>query len=552
MFILKKILAVILAVYYAITGISFIVDKSNDYTFNIDTGSLNGEISNLASNINLWEMGTAFYNPQRNTENDVFEFVEYVQLMQCTGGNETRDLFKDPYDTTVLDDYDFTRLIKNCEGIISLGAKPMLKLGSVPMKFTSNYRFEGFGTNVLPPDNYGAYYNYIYALADELVKTFGKEEVLKWRFGVMTEYENGDWFIAQSGGPQDSAEEFCKLYDYTVDALQKAIGENVYVGAHSMSVTEGLWDEDIFIRHCAQGKNYKTGATGTRICYLSASYYVSAPEEKLEKGRKTLTKTINDLRASAEKYGLYDLNYGVDEGRVLCGNTKGTVCNELVSRSVGYTWQAAFDAKMYGEMIDTNMEYFSYWSALSGGFMNGNPTVSYHVSKNISAFKNSEKATVKKVKGGLIPKAEVKTYAGYNKEENAVHIMTYNFKNKLDYSRSADVKLNMNVPQFADGEATVTAYLINDDCNFFDEWLEDRKKYGIDDSCFSWSPDDGNIEGPLNDPEAKKLYKSELEQKYKECSALKPVTSTVQVKDGKFTLDAKLGGNNVIFYTVTQ
>ena len=101
----------------------------------------------------------------------------------------------------------------------------------------------------------------------------GKEEVLSWRFGVMTEFENADWFIANDGNANSAFKEYCKLYDYTVQALIDVIGEDVYVGAHAMSVTEGQWDERDFIEHCAKGTNYKTGETGTKICYLSGSRF---------------------------------------------------------------------------------------------------------------------------------------------------------------------------------------------------------------------------------------------------------------------------------------
>ena len=99
----------------------------------------------------------------------------------------------------------------------------------------------------------------------------------------MTEYENEDWFKANDDEDEvaraaATADAYCKLYDYTVQALIDSIGEEVFVGAHSMTVTEGLWNENIFIKHCAYGKNAKTGKTGTRLCYLSASFYDSTPE----------------------------------------------------------------------------------------------------------------------------------------------------------------------------------------------------------------------------------------------------------------------------------
>ena len=545
---IKKIIAIILAVYFTVTGIIRLVNKSDDYTFEIDSSSLGDVVGNKVSNVNVWEMGTKFYNAERNSENDVFDFVEYVQLMQCSGGNAQRDLFKDPNDMSVLDDYDFSRLIKNCEGILRLGAKPMLKLGSVPMKYSQSAAIGGFETNIYPPDDYNVYYNYIYALASSLVDAFGKEEVLSWHFGVMTEYENDDWFMAVGGDPEESAEAFCKLYDYTVAALQKAIGKDVYVGAHSMTVTEGLWDEQIFIKHCAEGTNYKTGEKGTRVCYLSASFYDSQPG-KFTSG-KNLPETIAYLRSCAEKYGLYNLSYGIDEGRILYGKAKGTESDDLLSRTVGYTWQAAYDARMYTQMINNGIDYFSSWSYLSDGLFDGNPTVSYHVAKNVAKFKNAKTVKTETVKKGLIPKADVNACAAFDENENTLHIMAYNFKNSLKYKRSADLSFNISVPQLEDGTAKVTAYVIDDDCNFFDEWCEDRKTYGIGDDCFSWSPDDGNV-GMMTDERAKEIYGS-LYDKYTECSRLIPVTKECEIKNSLLTLDITLEPNTVVFYEISR
>ena len=69
--------------------------------------------------------------------------------MQCTGGAANRDLFKDPLDFDTLDDYDFSSLITSCKGILTYGAKPHLKLGSVPLKYSALARTDTtFGTNI--------------------------------------------------------------------------------------------------------------------------------------------------------------------------------------------------------------------------------------------------------------------------------------------------------------------------------------------------------------------------------------------------------------------
>lgn len=517
------------------------------YSFDIHADELGAEVPNFASNVNVWDMGTAFINAQNNTENDIFDFVEYVQLMQCTGGDESRDLFRDPNDFSVLDDYDFSRLINNCRGILRLGAKPHLKLGSVPLKYTADAEKCVFSGNVYPPDDYNVYYNYIRAMAEALAEAFGKEEVASWRFGVMTEYENSDWFMAKSGDPLDTATEYCKLYDYTVQALLDVLGKDITVGAHSMTVTEGLWNEEIFICHCAKGVNYATGKPGSHIDYLSASFYDSKLGEYTS--GKTLFETIRYLKNAAEKYGLKNMTVGVDEGRILSGSA-GKESSELLSRSTGYTWQAAYDARLYSQLWAAGGDYFSYWTYFSNGLMNGVPTVSYHVARLISDFAGTKTAAVTQTKKGGIPHAEVNVCSAFDEQNGILRAYAYNFKNTLAYNKDANITLNVNVPQMADGTVNVTLYRVNDDCNWFDEWQQDRVKYHITDDCFSWSPDDGNL-GSLNNT-AKSIFDNELKAQYLEYAKLIPETFQAVTENGKLTLELTVEANTVVFLSIAK
>lgn len=551
---IKKILCVVIPVVIVVAvSISAIgMGLFNKFSFSIDTSEKGNILSNVASNVNIWSIeGNPFVNATASEEYNIFEFVDYIQLMQCSGGTQTRDLFVDPENTSVLDDYDFTVLIENCRGVLNLGAKPMLKLGGVPLKYSSAARTDhGFGMNPYPPDDYDIYYNYIYALAQALVDEFGKEEVRTWRFGVMTEYENKDWFMSVDEDPQKSAEAYCKLYDYTVQALIDAIGEDVFVGAHSMTVTEGLWDEAIFIEHCATGTNYKTGKTGSRLCYLATSFYDSEPGDYTS--GYTLPQSVEYLRTTAESYGLDNLIYGVDEGRILCGTTSGAVGNELLTRICGYTYQASYDARLYKQMFENGIDYFSSWGYLSGGLLSGNPTVSYYTAKYASEFENSALISTKK-NGGLIFGAEIDAVSAYDDETDTLRIMAYNFKNELNYKNEATLNFDISAPEFDGKTVNITTYVIDDDCNYFDEWIEDRKTYSIGDDCFAWSPDDPQIDNPttLADESARQIYFDELYKKYYECSKLTPKTSEMTVTDGKIKLNITLDPHAVVFYEIT-
>ena len=547
-------IAAVLAFFTGVWGnvFSFFNNWVNDYTFTVDTSVLGEELPNVKSNLNCFG-GRFSEDPAINVEYDPYGFIEYIQLMECTGGNKNRDLFRDPDDFTVLDDYDFAPLVSSCRGILKTGAKPLLKLGNVPAKLSrktleaSGEDLGAFSVNIYPPDDYNEYYTYIYAVANALVEEFGLEEVRTWRFGVMTEYENADWFRVPGGDPEKTAEAYCKLYDYTVQALIDVIGPDVFVGAHSMTCTEGLWDEKMFIRHCAAGTNYATGETGTRVCYLSASYYEVAPGDR--GSTKSIPEIMAELRDTAEQAGLTDLIYGVDEGRILLGLRSGADSSELHSRTVGYTYQAAFDARLVKQMFDSGMDYFSSWEYCSLPDNRGNPLVSYYVAKYAAAFKGARLADVQTARKGLIPKAEVEASAAYDEESGTLRIMAYNYKNKTDYRANAELTFRVNAPQFANGEARVTVYMIDDDCNWFDEWDAERESLGFTDDVFSWSPDDGCP--TFKTAEARAKFEA-LTDYYSSYCRLEPRSCTVTVKNGAFTLKTDLAPNAVAFFEVTQ
>ena len=550
MSILSFLMSVFTAISFFFNSFPALFKSVSTVEINVDVSDTGMTIPNVVDNINVWHMGTEYVNAERNTENDVFSFVKYVQLMQCTGGTADRDLFIDPYDTTTFTDYKFEPLIENCRGIINLGAKPHLKLGGVPIKFTSGYEMGGFDMNVYPPDDFEAYYTYIKAIAQALVDEFGLEEVKTWRFGVMTEYENADWFQAKSGLPEDTAVAYCKLYDYTVQALVDVIGNDVFVGAHSMTVTEGLWDEEIFIRHVAEGTNYANGQKGTRICFLSASFYDHNPGN-YTKGY-TLPQTIAYLKKTAEKYGLDGLIYGIDEGRLLVGTTSGKVDSQLLNRTTGYTWQASYDARLFAQAITSGADYFSSWNFLTAGNLRGYPIISYHVAQNIAKFEGMKLLSADTMQVKTSVKTEIGNLVAVDTETGNYRAMVYNFKNDLDYKGKADVTLN--IPSEDGKKYKVTQYLVNDDCNYFDEWQEDRVKYNITDDCFSWSPDDPMIDNitTLSDPKAIEIYKTELRDKYIECAKLTPTEFEVTAQEGNISLEIMLEAGNVVFFEIEE
>lgn len=508
----------------------------------------NKTLPRVADNINVWEMEKIFFSPVVEfDEFNQFSFVRWIQLMQCSGGSKSRDLFKEPENRDVLDDYDFEPLINNCAGILSLGAKPHLKLGSVPLKLSSIPNIgKNFATNVYPPTSYEQYYQYIKALAVALVKVFGIREVRTWRFGCMTEYENKNWFIASDGDAKSTFIAYCKLYDYTIQALTDVLGNKIKVGAHSMTCEEGLWDETRFIEHVASGRNWVNGGIGTKIDFLTVSFYDYKPGLLRE---RDLPHTIKILQDAANKNGLQNVFFGVDEGRILYGLERGESTNGMLGRSCGYTWQGAYDARLYVQAFENNIDYISSWGYLTGGILEGYPSIAYHVAQNINQFEGYKRI---KVDNTVINDEgqEIGCFAA--RKGKSLKIVIYSFSKEIHGNDSTTVTIEVKLP-YKSRNVTVTSRIVNDDCNFFDEWQRDRKLYNITSNQFVWSPDDATIDSyiVMKKP-AQKIYRRDLRSKYIEYSRLNSKRDIEEINGRVYINTFNIKENTVLFLDIQK
>ena len=539
---LKKFIALISGFTVLMTCV---LPNLNSADFFVDVTDERGTVGSIVNTLNVWNPYAFDENTQPDSENDVMSFVDYIELMTATGGNAETDPFVDPLDRTVLDDYDFSRIVASCRGVLNLGAKPFIILGNIPLKLSAEPLIGGFGVNVRPPQDYGEWYRFLRAYLAALTDEFGTDEVKTWRFGVFTEYENDDWFYAGDRDPELSLIEYCKIYDYSVKALTDALGDGVFVGAHSMTVTEGLWDERDFIRHCASGTNYATGEVGTHISYLTSSFYDATIYKKTSGKRPA--DCVRFLRNAAESYGLYGLEYGFDEGRILSG-TAGSEASDLLPRAVGQTVQAAYDAKLYKELAECGASWFLAWGYTSGGAVNGYPSVSYHTASLFSRLAGKTAVGISTASRG-VNGAEKNVFGAKDNKNNILYLSAYNYKpSKLYFSPS---KMNFTVkdPSLTGKVVEISTYLINDDCNFFDEWEKDAQPYILNRSVSAWSPDSYVLDGNILPEELRERYENDLREKYKECAKLIYTCDYVQVGD-TLSFSVTADANSAVFVEI--
>ncbi|MCL2298994.1 MAG: hypothetical protein FWC27_02460 [Firmicutes bacterium] len=509
-------------------------------------------IGNKFSDINIWQMqgGWSDKQPDPAAFARAYPFAERLQIMTATGGNESRDLFADPLDRTTLTDYDFGPLLAACRHITAVGMKPMIKTGAVPLKFCANPNIGTFGVNTLPPDDFTQYYAYIKAIAQALTEEFGPEEVKGWSFGVLTEYENRDWFyIPGADGEPDAAatrQAYFKLYDYTVAALQDALGrENLTVGAHAMQCAEGLWCPRDFINHCAKGENYATGETGTQLDFLSSSFYDSQPGQF---AAKNLEKSITQLKKWAKAAGLTGLRFGVDEGRILAGADG----KDLRARVVAMSYQGAADARMFQTMVDHDIDWFANWDGATNLWDGGAEPVSTHVAYLGGSMKNDR--YIKPMAWGIPMhwRSRVNGVGGYDSAANTARFMVYNFHPDPDAQTAEPLRVTLkNLGRISDTMVTVREYVVDDGhANFWPLWWADQAARGLTDADYDWSKYSNHPLEVLLKAEDRQFFRDNLER-YAQAAELKYTETRVPVEGGRITLAPTLQHHGVVFYEIS-
>ena len=530
-----------------------ISSKKATQNISIDLSIQSQVIKNIFSDVNVWDFRTDWLNKANDLPRNYFStnypFLKTIQFMTATGGNGERDLFVDPENRSDLTDYKFNDLITALHNVVKYGLKPMIITGNVPLKYSINPVKGVFGVNVRPPFNYDKYYNYIKALADTLVSEFGINEVKTWSWGVLTEYENKDWFLAADSTPVSTKIAYFKLYDYTVAALQSSIGaDNLIVGAHSMTVTPGHWDELDFIDHVSKSVNFKTGTLGTQINFLSASYYDRSPGVAIEHSL-TLRNTIGKLRGRAVTDGLKDLKYGIDEGRIWGGPAADN--RALLSRIIALSFQGASDARMFKIMTDMDADWFSTWGFTTQGIWGGVPSVSAHIAALANKMAGEKRVSLIVSGKAKDSTNEINGVCSINTDSQVVHLMVYNYNNNMNVvsSETPAIVIN-NISQTSGAKVSIEKWTVDDTHgNFWPTWWSDQKARGLSNKSFAWSKYSLNVPENLVNKSDRDYWYSR-ESTYKSLATMHPVTITRKIIANRLVLTPVLSHHGVVFFEI--
>jgi xylan 1,4-beta-xylosidase len=167
--------------------------------------------------------------------------------------------------------YDWTITDRIFDTYIHAGAKPFVEIGFMPEALSTHpqpYKHDWpkgklFTGWAYPPKDYQKWAELVHQWVLHCVARYGKSEVESWSWEVWNEPNIGYW--------QGTPEEYDKLYDYTADAVLRAL-PTAHVGGPA--TTGPSWAPAAaflrqFLDHCAHGTNFATGKTGAPLDFIS-------------------------------------------------------------------------------------------------------------------------------------------------------------------------------------------------------------------------------------------------------------------------------------------
>ncbi|WP_237144661.1 GH39 family glycosyl hydrolase [Pontibacter pamirensis] len=171
--------------------------------------------------------------------------------------------------------YDWTIIDQIFDTYIERGMKPMAQIGFMPKALSTkpepyrhNWKPGAEYSDIYlgwayPPNDYKKWAELVYQWVRHSVDRYGKEEVESWYWELWNEPNIGYW--------QGTTEEYIKLYDYTADAVKRALPTARIGGPET---TGPGWDKaadflKTFLDHVVSGKNYATGKTGAPLDFIT-------------------------------------------------------------------------------------------------------------------------------------------------------------------------------------------------------------------------------------------------------------------------------------------
>ena len=253
---------------------------------------------------------------------------------------------KPVYDWTIVDRIFDTYVVRKIKPLVEIGFMPEA-LSSHPQPYRHDWEpgtdyHELFTGWAYPPKDYAKWSELVYQWVRHCVARYGRAEVETWLWEVWNEPNIGYW----KGTP----EEYHKLYDYSVEAVRRAL-PTAHVGGPDCTgpggATAATFLRD-FLDHVVHGRNYATGATGSPLDFVS---FHAKGSPKLVDGVVTMG-IENQLRDLAQGFEIISTMPELKNKPIIIGESDPEGC-------------AACPARVYPQNAYRNgLMYSSYTAAV--------------------------------------------------------------------------------------------------------------------------------------------------------------------------------------------
>lgn len=444
------------------------------YKISLDTNSSDRKIYNSMESLCVWNLHQ-FDNAHVGDKPDgfireMYPYVDYLILMTFTGGKKGKD-FNNWYseDENGNPVYDFSMPLEVIDNVLRGGVKPYIVLGQVPNELSKEPSDYGEPStlwgNRYAPKCYKKYYDYMLAFGKTLAEKYGKEEIKSWKFRFMTEWDDYEtsyfWW-------KESLEEYLKIYDYTVAALEEAFGkENLYIGIGNVTRLRQYPIEKA-LEHCESGVNYCTGEIGTKCDHISESkYFENLNVEVIGEDAEYMSELVEKY----PKLGISQIGYG-EGGFIWDKNNNRLHMAQGITEDFG---SAAARMFIVANESKKRNSYFANWEYLTD---RNNYNIDFMPEHNIKTPAAYSAELLTKMFGedvivtsGSLP-SSVSVLASKSSDNKTLHVLVCNHPDTIDAGN--DVELEINLGQLK--PSNIKHYLVDSDHgNFSKYWLEDSK-----------------------------------------------------------------------------
>jgi xylan 1,4-beta-xylosidase len=200
------------------------------------------------------------------------------------------------YDWTIVDRIFDTYLQVKARPFVEIGFMPEA-LSTHPQPYPVNWPAKDGGTGwSYPPKDYPKWAELVRQWVMHSVARYGQAEVEQWSWELWNEPDIFYW--------RGTPEEYNKLYDFTADAVKRAlpaarVGGPGSTGPGGTGATKAAAFLKQFLEHCARGPNAATGKVGAPLDFIS---YHAKGSPKVVDGhvRMGLNKEMVDVQRGME------------------------------------------------------------------------------------------------------------------------------------------------------------------------------------------------------------------------------------------------------------